>query len=130
MFESFKNNPNLERIPITDYNNLRAIQDLVDNGVLVLMIYKNDSGNGHIAFIGHSDMVYNTIYDPSSNKPAYEGMKLSNIPKPNDHHLTVVQAGTYTGTTSILFATNGWNDDITRKNLLKNNLYFYTVKER
>jgi hypothetical protein len=127
MFESFKNNPNLERIPITDYDDLSTIQDLADNGILVLVVIKNNSGKGHIAFVGHSDMVYNTIYDPSSNKPEYEGMNLSSLPK---HHLTVVQAGTYTGTTSIRYTTTGWNTDTIRKNLLKDNMYFYTVKGR
>jgi hypothetical protein len=128
MFESFKNNSNLDKIPVTDYDNLRAIQDLADSGVLVLMIYKNDSGSGHIAFIGHSDMLYNTIYNSNqSNAPFYNGMKLSDLPK---HHLTVVQAGAYTGTTSLLYATGGLNNDTKRKELLDDKLFFYTVKRR
>jgi hypothetical protein len=122
MFESFKVNPNLERIEVPDYNNLRAIQDIADSGRLVIMIYQNLSDAGHIAFIGHSNMVYNTNYEKA---PHYNGLKLSDL---DNHHLTVVHAGTFPGVTSIVYATSGWNDREKRIDLLKNNLSFYTVK--
>jgi len=127
MFESFRNNTNLEQIKVTDYDNLRAIQDLADRGVLIIVSIKNASGHGHVAIVGNSEMVYNTIYHPSSDVPAYEGMTLSSL---KNHHLTVVQAGTYTGATSILYATTGWDVYQTRKDLLDGNMIFYTVKGR
>jgi hypothetical protein len=122
MFESFKNNENLERIPVTDYDNLRPIQDLADAGVLVLLICKNDTGSGHIAFIGNSNMVFDTNYGKS---PSYDGEKLSNLP---NNQLTIVHAGTFPGVTTLSNATNGYKDDY--KELLKNNMFFYTVKRR
>jgi hypothetical protein len=128
MVESFKKNENLVQIPVNDYNDLRSIQKLADNGVLVLMIYKNEAGSGHIAFIGNSNMEYKTIYDSTKNNAnLYDGKKLENFP---NYQLTVVQAGTYTGITNLTYATNGFGDKDERKKLLENNLYFYTVRRR
>jgi hypothetical protein len=125
MFESFKKNENLERIPVTDYNNLRPIQDLADNGVLVLLICKNDTGNGHITFIGNSNMVFDTDFEKAE---LFNGQKLKNLP---DYQLTVVHAGTYPGVTALSYTTNGLrSNEVKREDLLTNNLHFYTVRRR
>ena len=114
---------------------MEAIQKLADGGTLVLMIYKNDKTNpdtgnlydGHIAFVGNSNLQYNTVYLPSKETPIYKkGEIIKNNISYSSHLPIVVQAGTYTGVTSMVYATNGWTDN--REKLLKNNLSFYTVK--
>jgi hypothetical protein len=122
MFESFKTNENLEQILVTDYDNLRPIQALADIGVLVLLICKNNTGDGHITFIGNSNMVFDTDFGKA---PAYNGEKLEKLP---NNQLTIVHAGTFPGVTALSFATNGYDDNY--KDLLKDNMFFYTVKRR
>jgi len=127
MFDSFKNNQNLQRLDPAVYS-IKAIQDLADSGTLVFMIYKNTIINpntekpydGHIAFVGNSNLTLYTV--PSI--PDLQNTSGKNLIKKDQ--LVLVQAGVKTGVTSIIWGTNGWNAD--REKLLNNYLYFYTVK--
>jgi hypothetical protein len=121
MFESFKKNPNLERLS----PNIQRIQQLVENGLLVLMIFQNNSPgeNGHIAFVGTRRLELFSI----PPIPGHEGEIGTSLP---DDELVLVQAGYYTGIVSIRYVINGWNNPNTRKHLLENSLYFYTIKRR
>jgi DNA-binding ferritin-like protein len=131
MFESFKTNPNLEKLEPAGYS-LEDIQAMANSGVLVLMIYQNLAPNerGHIAFIAHNNVKLFTVPDkavsPNGLDPQQNiyGTELSSV------ELTVAQAGVYAGFASIRFATNGWIVQKTRDTLRTNNLYFYTVKKR
>jgi hypothetical protein len=131
MFESFRENPNLERLDPAVYS-IEDIQAMANSGILVLMIYQNSTPqqSGHIAFIANNNARLFTVPDkaiyPNGLEPHQNiyGTDLSSI------ELTVAQAGVYSGFASIRFATNGWMDQRTRDNLCKTSLYFYTVKRR
>ena len=100
-------------------------QDFFDNRytTMVLMIYKNPNpgDSGHIAFVGNSNLTMFSV----PTIPGLEGKKGTTL---QSHQLVLVQAGTNTGVTSINYGTNKWYDEKNRQNLLKNNVYFYTVR--
>jgi hypothetical protein len=134
LFEKFKTNPALERIN-TDTTSMENIQTMADNGALILVIYKNPTEglSGHIAFVANSRLTLSTA--PAIN--GLEGKRGTQVNR-NERWPIVAQAGTYTGITSISYATNGYNgldplenpkDKIPfRIRLLRDNLYFYRVK--
>jgi hypothetical protein len=125
MFNSFKDNPNLERLDPNIYS-IAAIQNMADSGNLILMIYQNLTPNesGHIAFVGNSGLTLSTV--PAIND--LEGRTGSRVLSPEQ--LVLVQAGSFTGNTSINYGTNGWRSEKVRNSLLTNNLYFYVLKKR
>ena len=132
VFDSFQNNKNLENIHANSYNDLQNIQKMADNGVLIMVVVKNPGGVGHIAFVGPSDLTYSTVYKDSVKVPDYENKLTTTkdlVAKGELYHVTVVQAGTYSGTTSIRYTTNGFLDPNTRKDILDNYMRFYAVKK-
>jgi len=48
----------------------------------------------------------------------------------NPSHVVIVHAGSYPGITSILYATNGYDDPDTHDDLLRDDLHFYAVRRR
>jgi hypothetical protein len=121
LFEAFKTNDNLEQLHPSAYS-IQDIQGLANRGTLVLMIYKNNTGDGHIAFVGNDNMKLSTV----TNIAGYEDKIAKN--KLSDNELVLVQAGHHIGTASIIYGTNGWTDPDTRKGLIENSLYFYRVR--
>ena len=120
MFNSFMNNPNLQRLD-ADIENIQAV---ADTGALVIMIYKNKNPkeSGHIAFVGNSNLKLYT--DPAIPRlQGKTGKTLDAVER-----LVLVQAGKFSGTTSIVFGTNEWRKQ--KNKLLSNWLYFYTVKRK
>jgi len=124
MFDSFKKNPNLDRLDPNVYD-IQRIQKLADSGILVLMIYQDKAPGkfGHIAFVGNSGLTLSTI--PAI--PGHEGKKGTSLPK---DELVLVQGGYYAGTVSIRYVIDGWDNINTRKNLLENSVYFYCINKR
>jgi hypothetical protein len=101
VYEEWKTNPELFRLEPESYT-LGEIQKLADDGYLVLLAYYYNMGPSHLAFVGHRDLTFFTI--PSIGKMEGEsGASIDQVWLP-----VVVQAGTYTGITSVAFATNGW----------------------
>ena len=100
-FLDWKENPHLVRLPPSKLA-ISEIQDLSDGGYLVLMAYYYPDISGHVAFVGHSDLKLFTI--PAINN--LEGKRGSKM-QPS-YFPVMVQAGTYTGVTSMVYATNGW----------------------
>jgi len=129
VFVSFQNNKNLENIQANSYNDLQNIQKMADNGILIMVVVKNSDGAGHIAFVGPSNLTYSTVYKDSQKAPDYEGWKGTD-PRLPLYNVTVVQAGTYSGTTSIRYTTTGWLGNKTREDRLKNDMRFYAVKKQ
>jgi hypothetical protein len=128
LFDFFKTNPNLERIHPNNHDDLSNIQALADSGALVFMIAKRADGDGHIALIGHSGLEYYS----AQGTTAYEGngQNLQTLlDKGEKYHVTVIQGGAYPGVNSLAYATNKLWDPKTRKDLLDNSLWFYTVKK-
>jgi hypothetical protein len=129
MFDSFKKNPNLERL---DTKDMVQIQTLADSGQLILMIYQNTDPllSGHIAFVGNSNLTLFAL-EPIGWQQGKKGTSLDAA----DYWPVLVQAGTNTGVTSINYGTNYWLDKAeyggyrTRRDyLLTEKLYFYRVK--
>lgn len=136
LFEFFQTNTNLIEIKPRGYSDLRNIRDMVDEGLFVFLIKKNDEfyeegdrkgerKEGHIAFIGHSNMLMYSGAGPTD----YKDMKLDQIPN-NEYHLTVVQGGLVPGVNSIHFTTANWTwgGEKRRKFLLDDYMRFYAVK--
>lgn len=100
-FLEWKDNPNLVRLSPKDYS-ISDIQELADSGYLVLMAYYYPEIAGHVAFVGHSDLKLFTF-------PAINGLEgKSGTQMQSSYFPVMVQAGTYTGVTSMVYATNGW----------------------
>ena len=78
------------------------IQTIADQGYLVLMAYYFAEVAGHVAFVGHSQLDLFTI-PPITNLEGKNGQNLDSAWLP-----VMVQAGTYTGITSMVYATNKW----------------------
>jgi hypothetical protein len=95
---------------------------MADRGDLILVIYKNPKPDksGHIAFIANSGLTLST-----SPKTIFEDEKGTTIDR-NRFWPIVAQAGVKTGITSIVYATNGYNDG--RPKLLSDFLHFYRFK--
>jgi len=138
LFLSFKDNQNLERINPYEFEGgveagLRAIQGMADAGILIILstqvLRKDKDGKdipGHIAFIGRSDMRFDTKYETT---PYFNGQTISDLNTPSNWvHLVVIQAGVYPGTTSIVYTTDGYLKPEIRDDLLRNSLYFYAVR--
>jgi hypothetical protein len=95
------------------------------------MIYQNPNPpeSGHIAFVGNSNL---TLFsDPPIER--YQNRKGTSLG--SDFLPVLVQAGTYTGVTSIVYGTSNWllegrHGDYasTRDYLLAEKLYFYRIK--
>ena len=103
-FLEWMENPNLIRLHPKDYS-ISDIQDLADSGYLVLMAYYYPENAGHVAFVGQSDLKLFTF-------PAIRGLEGKPGTQMHSSYFPVmVQAGTYTGITSMVYATNGWLRD-------------------
>jgi hypothetical protein len=128
LFDRFKTNPNLERIAISKVS-MEEIQAMADNGALILLSYQdpNPKKHGHIAFIANSRLTLSTSWHSSSPEPLHEGKRGTEI-NHDDFWPVVAQSGVYTGITSTLYATTGYRDPDIRSRLLRESLYFYTVK--
>ncbi len=100
-FLDWVKNRSLIRLEPDEYS-IMEIQELADDGYLVLMAYYFPEIAGHVAFVGHSELDLFTI-------PAIDWLEGKRGPT-LDHTLfpIMVQAGTYTGITSMVYATNGW----------------------
>jgi len=120
MFSSFINNSNMERLDINEWG-AEGIKQLADDGYLIIASSYNPDGPGHIAFLGNRKLVTSSIPRTS------EHMNESGFELPA-YHFIFVQAGTFCGIISNRFATNGYENPVTRSNFLKNNLYFYRVR--
>jgi hypothetical protein len=118
MFLSFLNNPYMERLDINEWGT-EGIKQLADDGYLIIASSYNNSGSGHIAFVGNRNLQLYSI----PRAPLYDGILGKNLP---EHHFVFVQAGTYTGIISIRFATNYWETTYTKQ--LETDLYFYRVR--
>jgi hypothetical protein len=94
-------NGNLIRLTPDEYS-IADIQELVDKGYLVLMAYFYPEIAGHVAFVGNSNLKLFTV-PPIGGLEGKNGRALDPAWYP-----VMVQAGTYTGVTSMVYATNGW----------------------
>lgn len=94
-------NPWLFRLKPENFST-EQIQHLADEGYVILISYFNPRGKSHLAFVGNSRLVMSTI--PQIKK--LEGKSASDLG--SEWLPVVVQAGTYTGVTSIVYASNGW----------------------
>ena len=117
MFEKFKENKYLEKIETTS---MKKIQDMADRGIMILISCKNDKGPGHMAFVGHSDLTIHTIPETP-----LQGQVIGE--RGEEWWPVVVQAGTFTGVTSMVYATNEWTRK--RDELLGNSIHFYAIKK-
>ena len=108
-FVDWTRNSSLIRLTPEEYT-IADIQKLADDGYLILMAYYYPKIAGHVAFIGHNKLKLFTI-PPITDLEGTQGSRLSPAYLP-----VVVQAGTYTGITSMVYATNGWlrNDNFGR----------------
>lgn len=101
LFRYWKKNNNLVRL-YPEYFSIQDIQDLASDGYVILLAYRNSRGPGHVAFVGSIDLQLNTI-PPLVRLEGRDGRSLGTEWLP-----LVVQAGTYTGITSMAYASNGW----------------------
>ena len=100
-FIDWANNRSLVRLSPEEYT-IDDIQKLVNDGYLVLMAYYFPEIAGHVAFVGNRALKLFTI-PPISDLEGRSGKDLGRSYLP-----VMVQAGTYTGITSMVYATNGW----------------------
>ena len=101
VYREWQSNPHLFSLDPKSYS-LRKIQALADQGYVVLLAYYNSKGKSHLAFVGNSKLVMFTV--PAIKK--LEGKTASLLGA--EWLPAVVQAGTYAGVTSVVYATNGW----------------------
>lgn len=94
-------NEHLLRLSPDEFS-IRDIQALADQGYLILMAYYYPAIAGHVAFVGHGSLDLFTV-PPIKNLEGSNGKRL-----PANYLPVMVQAGTYTGITSMVYATNGW----------------------
>ena len=118
MFLSFIDNQYMERLDINEWG-AEGIKQLADDGYLIIASSYNTKGSGHIAFLGNRNLVTSSIPRTSLH------MDKSGFDLPENHFL-FVQAGTFNGIISNLFATNDW--DTTYLDQLRDSLYFYRVR--
>jgi hypothetical protein len=118
-FLDWAENPNLERLHPEEFT-IMEIQDLANRGYLVLMAYYFPGVAGHVAFVGSRDLQMFTI-PPLADFESKSGLELSEPYLP-----VVIQAGTYTGITTMVYATNGWLRD---QNFDKGTVRYYLVKK-
>ncbi|MDR1838289.1 MAG: hypothetical protein LBQ93_01695 [Treponema sp.] len=118
IFLSFINNPYMERLDINEWGT-EGIKQLADDGYLIIASSYNNSGSGHIAFLGNRNLITSSIPRTSlhMNKSGFD------LPA---HHYLFVQAGTFNGIISNQFATNDW--ETTYLDQLRDSLYFYRVR--
>lgn len=117
-FLDWIDNPALIRLSPDDFT-IPEIQELADAGYLVLMAYYFPDIAGHVAFVGHSSLSLFT-YPPIDSLEGKRGTQMDDTFFP-----VMVQAGTYTGVTSMVFATNGWLRD---DNFGNGTVRYYAVK--
>jgi hypothetical protein len=104
-----------------DRYSIDDIQELVNDGYLILMAYYYAEIAGHVAFVGNRNLELFTI----PPLPALEGKSGSAL---DATWLPVmVQAGTYTGITSMVYATNGW---LRNDNFGSGVVRYYAVRTR
>ena len=103
-FNAWARNDELIRLSPHEFT-IMEIQELVDSGYLVLMAYYYPKIAGHAAFVGYSDLDLFSL-PPISGLEGNSGRTLDRAWFP-----VMVQAGTYTGITSMVYATNGWLRD-------------------
>jgi hypothetical protein len=103
MYREWQESPNLRRLSPSD-TSLERVQELADSGYVVLLAYFNKNGKSHLAFVGNSRLVMFTL--PKIKK--LEGKKITDMEA--SWLPVVVQAGTYTGVTSVAYASNSWLD--------------------
>lgn len=100
-FVDWSGNSSLIRLGSEDFT-INDIQELADQNYLILMAYYYPKVAGHVAFVGTRGLIMFTIppLDRLEGKDS-QTLKESWLP-------VMVQAGTYTGVTSMVYATNGW----------------------
>ena len=100
-FDDWIENQSLVRLSPDEYS-IEEIQNLADEGYLILMAYFYAEISGHAAFVGHSELDLFTV-------PPIDGLEgKSGSQMDRSYYPVMVQAGTYTGVTSMVYATNGW----------------------
>jgi len=116
----WQSNPNLIRLGPDEYSIL-DIQNMANEGYLIVMSYIWTWG--HLAFVGNHNLQINTV--PAS--PMINGIKGTDL---DDSWLPVmVQAGTYTGVTSMGYASNGWIDAPNYPLFRDGTVRYYLVKQ-
>jgi len=96
------------------------IQNLANQGYLILMAYYFPGVAGHVAFVGSRNLRMFTI-PPLADYEGKTGHELTDPFLP-----VMIQAGTYTGITTMVYATNGWLRD---NNFEKGTVRYYLVRE-
>ena len=132
------NSENVVRLDANNVDDLRYIQNLANEGYLILMAYQNPDWtegsspaggaglSGHLAFVAPENVELFSLAFNSSNWATglngTSGMGLNF----GQHGPVMAQAGTYTGFTPMTLATNGWASPRTRPNALSQ-IGFYLV---
>ena len=92
---------------------------MANNGYLIILAYYYNLGPSHVAFLGNIGLELKTI-PPLARLEGKAGTELD-----EDWLPVVVQAGTYSGITSMVYASNGW----LRSNLFKKGtVCYYLIK--
>lgn len=101
LYEDWKTNKNLVRLQASEYS-IEKIQQMANGNYLIIMAYQYDKGPGHVAFVGNEKLKLRTI-PPVKNLEGKNGSELKTSWLP-----VMIQAGTYTGITSMVYASNSW----------------------
>lgn len=101
LYADWKTNKNLIRLKASEYT-IEEIQQMADDNYLIIMAYRYEKGPGHVAFVGNKKLKLRTI-PPVKNLEGKNGAELKTSWLP-----VMVQAGTYTGITSMVYASNSW----------------------
>ena len=120
IFLSFRNNPYMERLDVNEWG-IEGIKQLADDGTLVFFSSYHFPNPGHIAFVGNSKLILNTI--PSI--PGLQGTSGMNLRR---DQMVFIQAGTSTGITIVNKGTDDWDTLSIREERLKNIYTFYRVR--
>jgi hypothetical protein len=118
-FLDWAENPHLHRLHPEEFS-INEIQNLANKGYLILMAYYFPGVAGHVAFVGSRDLQMFTI-PPLKDFEGKTGLDL-----PGPYLPVMVQAGTYTGITTMVYATNGWLRD---QNFEKGTVRYYLVSQ-
>ncbi len=118
LYADWKTNKNLIRLKASEHT-IEEIQQMANDNYLIIMAYRYEKGPGHVAFVGNKKLKLRTI-PPVKNLEGKNGAELKTSWLP-----VMVQAGTYTGITSMVYASNSW----LRQDLFANGtVCYYLVK--